>query len=301
MLEILRDGRMYKKNTLAEMLDTNPRNIIEYRKDLFESGYLIEYKKGSNGGYYLDSKCLIPTTSFTNNEKTALLRSYDFLKQTDFLHLYDYNCALVKIKSNFESNKIIKESLLNELQPKDFEIINNQYELLNDAILNKYKVSFKYITEPKLNSSKDFIVHPYELTNHHNFWYLICRVENDNNKFRIFKLSSRISKIKMLYGENFTIDEQFHDMNSSLVKSETIDIEFDVFNNTALILNERVVGIDSLYNWKNNTTLNIKTTIEGKHNAISLILSLGSDVKLLKPENLVEEIKLKIIQMNNLY
>ena len=33
MLQILNTGRIYKVSELAELLETNPRNIIEYKKE----------------------------------------------------------------------------------------------------------------------------------------------------------------------------------------------------------------------------------------------------------------------------
>ena len=32
MLQILNTGRVYKISELAEMLETNPRNVVEYKK-----------------------------------------------------------------------------------------------------------------------------------------------------------------------------------------------------------------------------------------------------------------------------
>ena len=34
MLQILNSGRLYKISELADILDTNPRNIIEYKKEI---------------------------------------------------------------------------------------------------------------------------------------------------------------------------------------------------------------------------------------------------------------------------
>ena len=42
MLQILNTGKVYKVSELAELLETNPRNIIEYKKELEEFGYYIE-------------------------------------------------------------------------------------------------------------------------------------------------------------------------------------------------------------------------------------------------------------------
>ena len=42
MLQILNVRDIVKISELSEMLETNPRNIIEYRKELEEIGYYID-------------------------------------------------------------------------------------------------------------------------------------------------------------------------------------------------------------------------------------------------------------------
>ena len=58
MLQILNTGRIYKVTELAEILNTNPRNIYEYKKELDEisidSGFYIETIPGKYGGYKLN-------------------------------------------------------------------------------------------------------------------------------------------------------------------------------------------------------------------------------------------------------
>lgn len=41
MLQMLNSGRIYKVSELADLLETNPRNVIEYKKELEEAGYYI--------------------------------------------------------------------------------------------------------------------------------------------------------------------------------------------------------------------------------------------------------------------
>ena len=43
---------------LAKELETNPRNIREFKKELVTAGYNIQEVKGRYGGYYLDEDCL---------------------------------------------------------------------------------------------------------------------------------------------------------------------------------------------------------------------------------------------------
>ncbi len=51
MLQILSSGRVYKGQELADILETNVRNIAEYRTELEMAGYYIEGIPGKYGGY----------------------------------------------------------------------------------------------------------------------------------------------------------------------------------------------------------------------------------------------------------
>ena len=50
MLELLNTGRVFKATELANLLETNVRNIIEYKKELEEAGYYISSVLGRYGG-----------------------------------------------------------------------------------------------------------------------------------------------------------------------------------------------------------------------------------------------------------
>lgn len=304
MLEILKDGRKYKKEELAQLLDTNPRNIIEYRKDLYDAGYFIEYLNGVNGGYYLDTECLLPTLNLSNNEKTALYRSYEYLKNSDFFHLKNYSDALIKIKANFESKNILHESYINQARPLDIDLIDNYYKLLSNAILSRRKVSLKYESISSKQMKKT-IIHPYELIRYQNFWYLIARDESSEKQFKIYKLSKRMKELTILEDKPFYFDEDFKASDyigkTSLIKLETFEIELVAYGASAISLSEKKIGLDPKYEWLDQNTLSLKTTIEGKYNAIGLILSLGSNAILIEPKSLVEEVSSIINKMGEMY
>ena len=62
MLEILYSRGIVGIAELARLLDTNPRNIPEYKKVLEEAGYVIDTVPGRYGGYVLNKK-------YTNTDK----------------------------------------------------------------------------------------------------------------------------------------------------------------------------------------------------------------------------------------
>ena len=62
---------------LAALLETNPRNIREYRKELETAGFTIEHKKGPYGGYLLEKSALFPVPKLTRYETLALKKVFN--------------------------------------------------------------------------------------------------------------------------------------------------------------------------------------------------------------------------------
>ena len=60
MLQLLKTlGRM-QITELAQALETNPRNVREFRRELETAGYVIRQTRGRYGGYELDGEVLLP-------------------------------------------------------------------------------------------------------------------------------------------------------------------------------------------------------------------------------------------------
>ena len=101
MLELLNTGRVFKAIELANLLETNVRNIIEYKKELEEAGYYITSIPGKYGGYKLETNSLFPTLKLTENEKEVLVDAYNYcLLKKDFVDKDNFIKCFGKIMSN---------------------------------------------------------------------------------------------------------------------------------------------------------------------------------------------------------
>ena len=99
MLQILNSGRIYKVSELADLLETNPRNVIEYKKELDEAGYYIISIPGKYGGYQIDKTTIIPSLKFTEEEKKAISDGAGYLEaRNDFLLKKDFTLILICLK-----------------------------------------------------------------------------------------------------------------------------------------------------------------------------------------------------------
>ena len=98
MLQILSSGRVYKGQELADILETNVRNIAEYRTELEKAGYYIEGIPGKYGGYRLITQSVIPTVRLNEAEQRALSSGAEYLKsRNDFPYSSDYEKAMGKV------------------------------------------------------------------------------------------------------------------------------------------------------------------------------------------------------------
>ena len=95
MLQLLKARGKMNTAQLAQELEVNPRNIREFKKELVLAGYNVEERKGRYGGYVLNDSFDLPVFMFTDEEKSALLQSYQFMQgQKDFKSLNAY-CVFV--------------------------------------------------------------------------------------------------------------------------------------------------------------------------------------------------------------
>ena len=175
MLQVLNTGRIFKISELAEILETNPRNVIEYKKELdeisFECGFIIETVPGRYGGYRLNGNAALPTTKLTNTEKKTLVDSYNYLlSDKGVLNKQNIVDVYSKIMSNMliedKNHEVVSESKFDVT--KDVQKIKSLYETMERSIKNKKALVITYdFLKEKTHQVK---VHPYQLFIYENEW-----------------------------------------------------------------------------------------------------------------------------------
>ncbi len=151
LLRILSTGRVYSITELSDKLDTNPRNIYEYKKELEECGYNIVSKPGRYGGLILKNSNLLPQLKLTEPEKKAIKESYEYLSsQKSFMNKKEYDLAISKVMSSFNSTK-------EETSPI-FDIEKNELIFDSEKIERIYNDLKKCITD-SLVCEIDYIAH----------------------------------------------------------------------------------------------------------------------------------------------
>lgn len=166
MLQYLNSGRVYKISELAERLETNPRNIIEYRNELENAGYVIISIAGKYGGYKLDETSTLPTVKLTADEKLALVEGAGYLAaRNDFLHKTQYESAMSKVYSavNHTDNREVLPTVITRFPlAMSEEELTSRYQTMSSCIANRQKVQLEYRSND--NVVRKRIVHPYKLS-----------------------------------------------------------------------------------------------------------------------------------------
>ena len=148
MLQILNTGRIYQVSELAKLLDTNPRNIIEYKKELDEisedAGFYIESIPGKYGGYKLVGNVVLPTIKLTPEDKDCLVNLFNYaLAKDDYIN----KNGCVKTMSKVFSSLVIDEKNNKEIKSTvkvgsyiDNSTIAQTYQLIEYALENHVKI-----------------------------------------------------------------------------------------------------------------------------------------------------------------
>lgn len=310
MLQILNTGRVYKVSELAELLDTNPRNIIEYKKELdevsldFGGGFYVDPISGRYGGYRLNGNAVIPALKLTAEEKAVLLESFNYaMTKKDFVKKDVLTSAFSKIASSIEiydkENKLLVVDKY-QLQMGEPEI-GERYKFIEKAIKVKKTISMVY------NSLKhgevEHKVDPYTLFIYNNSWFFLGW-DHEKGDVLYFKLN-RIKSYEMTE-KRFAVSkqykpEQYFDETGMKYNGEYHHVVLIAKGTRARLLKERVYGKNQTIEELDDGSIKVSMEMQNDNTIVSFALSCGDEAKFLEPQWLVDAIKEKIEAMHNLY
>ena len=309
MLTYLQSGKVYKISELVTKLENetgdriNPRNIIEYRKELELAGYRINVFSGKYGGYQLDKSSLFPTIQFSSDEKQVLIDAYEYLSsKICFLKKDVLDKAFGKIYSSF--NNEIKHKQYISIDKDSLVMDENELKIRFDAIskcvTKKRKVRISY--ESSQTGIQSHIVHPYKLFLNNDEWYFFAWNPEIGNVW-YYKLT-RIIDYEIL-DETFTIWKYFDPKNYineyGLKKDgEWYEIEFIVSGPYATRFKEKRHGKNQKIEPLEDGRFRVNFSMQNKQDILSLMLAGGDYVEKISPRGLIKHIlkKEKILFLN---
>lgn len=294
MLTLLNSRGLLSRADLAELLDTNIRNIPEFKHELEAAGYSFENTPGRYGGYRLKNESVIPMLQLSDGERDALSESISYLSShSDFLPLENYVSAIDKVRgaarSNSNSSSILFKSNSASLS-KRMRTMIALCESCRDH-LQTMEIEYKSM---RSSNYKKIRLHPYELLNVKGSYYVLG-YNADIHEFRVYKFSDARMLSANAISQYFTRDIDFdikeHIGQTGLMKDDLHEIDCVISGDLALLIYESEIGINSQKEWLDEKVLHLKTIIEGKMEATRFLLSLGASCKVIEPAELKEEIK----------
>lgn len=305
MLQILNSGKIYKITELADRLETNPRNIIEYRKELEEAGYYIISIPGKYGGYQLDRTRTIPTLKLAEEEKLALMSGVSYLEsRNDFLERRQFQDAMSKIFSSMNHSMPMQDT---------FIIPGVTLSMPGDELLKRYRAAERCINNKRVMTidflSNDNVVrrrniHPYKLFISNNAWFILgfCELMGNVLYFKLnrivnfFETDKKFRQI-VTFNERDYIDENglkqggdWNDSSRDASKHNWVHIRLKFTGRPAMYVKEYVYGKNQIVTAVDEKTTLLECDMQYKYNTIRFVLQFGCDCEVLEPQWLKEEV-----------
>lgn len=301
MLNLLKARGRLKGSELAVLLDTNVRNIREFRKELEIAGYHIDSIPGKNGGYELLEEDLLPTIAFDEVEVAALVSGLEVLKRVpNFIVFQEYQSAMDKVLA--VTRKKAKDEVA-YIGVSNNEMDENLKKWLTIAKRAQRENCYVVLTYTPLHAdeAQTLQVQPYEIIYYNNSYYLIGFTK-ERNGFRTYKFSNtRIQKLEAT-NQKFAKDDSFKLQDylgkHGLMKDEAFHVVLEVKGSLAVVMNEQTIGIELKKVYKDKV-LYLETLMEGKQAIVRYLLSLGAAVEIKSPKSIVEAYESEVFAMVN--
>lgn len=295
MIQILNSGRIYKISELADLLETNTRNILEYKKELEDAGYFITSIPGRYGGYKLDNTKTLPSLPLLPDEKDSLLESYSYIvNRNDFPKKRKYMHAMSKIFSriNLNGQDYSDITFINRVKlAMPIEEINNRYLTFEKAVKEKLIVNIDFLSNN--NEVRNRNVHPYKVYMYNGRWFLLCYCEFvreyryfDFSRIVNYKLTDKHFEVDSLYNEH-----EFLDKYSMIPNSEYYHLKLKFSGIDAVYAKTYLYGKNQKVTDCEDKSVILEVDMDFKPKIISFILSFQGNCKIIEPEWLKEDIK----------
>jgi predicted DNA-binding transcriptional regulator YafY len=279
---------------LAGDLETNPRNIPEYVKELRLIGFDIEPVHGKYGGYVLNRDSTFPAVRLSDAEREAFMAGFEYLLlRNDFMEIENYKKAMQKVSSAIiNRDSIIDETMLAYRFPLKMpqEELEKRYFAIQQCIVNKTVLDIEYLSQK--NEVTKRTIHPYKLFMYNNAWFVLGFDESKGdiryfklNRIQDFAVQHRKFVQLLTYKESDYLDEYGMKNNG-----EWYPIKLKLTGNYAMLVKERIYGKDQTLEEVDDKTTILSVKMQNKENILVFVLGFGANCEVLEPEWLKEKL-----------
>ncbi len=265
---------------LAKRFEVSKRTILRDIEDICKAGIPIVTYQGGGGGISVAEGYKLDKSVLSIDELRSIITGLKGLSSVSETAIIEG--LITKLSPNNQKFPI-KDNIKIDLASHYKSSLAEKISIFENAIYNKRLVSFDYYSN-KGNHKR--ILEPYCITFKWSSWYIygFCKEKND---FRLFKLN-RLWKLSIL--EEVFESRALHygepDFSSYFDNTNKITLLFDK-SIEYLIVEE--YGPDS-YDITENGEFRLVLDYINRDYIIRWILGLGEKVKVLEPEDIIQEI-----------
>ena len=294
------------RDVLAQELETNVRNIVEFKKELETAGYLIESVRGKDGGYLLCEDGIFPSLALNEKEKQSIHKAVEYLQhQSNFDSIREFENAMNKLKARItgttsQRNTIYLDGSKTKLNDHEKKMLDTLQEAKNTS--NEVEIEYRKGMQDLYEKRR---IRPYEIIVNSDGYYVLAEdvTPKKTHSMKVFKIIEERMQRAAIHSHRFVRDESFklsqYIGEYSLLKDE-YEVTLKINGFAARLVNEQDIENTVEKYWEKDN-LYITFIMEGKYRVKNFILSLGSQCEVLSPIEMKEEIKEELINTLKYY
>ena len=288
---ILMNKKQVTANELSAHLEVSKRTILRDIDTLALAGIPIYTTQGKGGGIFIQDNFVLNKTLVSEDEQKQILFALQSMSATE---LIDNKQVLGRLRNFFASTN--KEWVDVDFSRWGYsEIDNAKFEMLKNAIIGEFAVSFDYVGP--YGDLKNLEVYPLKLSFKSKAWYLqsFCVTENENRVFKFTRISNMAVLEKLFNSGDYEIPsiKSVEEPPST----EFINIRLLVSKNAKFRIYDEFAESDITVNQDGSFILRTALGLW----IYDYILSYGTAVEVLEPQHIRDELLDRIEKIKSKY
>lgn len=304
IITYLQSKRIVTAQQIATRFDISLRTVYRDISALMESGIPIAGEAGR--GYSIETGYHLPPVMFTPEEAAAMITAGKMTeKLTDISLEQNYNTALEKVKAVMRySDKEFMEKLEKQIlviYPKsEKQVFPNCFMApIQKALTHNNTINLEYYSNSKKESTRREI-EPIGICFYGGKWHLLayCKLRNEYRDFRVDRIKHLTITTKTFTSNHPPLNEliwRFAESSSNL----KVVLRFPKSLYNQLSEYKYYYGfIDEIMEEESFTMIFLTDSLEWIE---YWLLSLGKNVEIIEPQNLVDNIRIKVNELKEHY
>ena len=314
--KLLFSGQSYSLTELSRMLVCSKQTVLRLMDDIRRSyGVEIEETVIERNKFYRIRKPgrVPPALALTGGEMSVLLMCQAFARHLLGDVLFD------EASTAIEKNRALAGPLsdnaghhFTSYKPGSIDYTPHEESIktLLKAMEQKKicKVAYRSLLS---RASKTFLIMPLKIFSHNDSMYLSARYagkpgkRDERHEYDPLLAIHRLKRIEMTeqffeFPKDYDF-EQIYNRNFGIMKSSTFEVEVEFTGMSARYVSERRWSPDQRIRRMNDSTIRIAFSASSAHELISWVLSFGTEARLIRPQMLVENLKVMLMKMETRY